>query len=281
MTTVKSPAKLNLFLHITGRRPDGYHALQTIFQLIDLCDEMTFTPRDDDQIILTCNLPELATQDNLILKAARALKQDRTLPGFTIHLNKIIPMGGGLGGGSSNAATALIVLNRLWELNLSEEALLAHAMTLGADVPVFVKGITAWGEGIGEELTPIELPEQAYLIVQPPVHVSTPKLFSSPHLTRNTKPITIRDYQQGSPTHNDFESLVRADYPAVQAAFDKLATLGNPRLTGSGACLFITCNTLQEAKNLVGQCAPPMVAFAAQGLRYSPLHTAFWGVAKW
>lgn len=281
MITVKSPAKLNLFLHITGRRPDGYHQLQTVFQLIDLCDEMTFTPRADHQITLSCNLPELVSEDNLILKAARALSLKQNLPGFDIHLNKIIPMGGGLGGGSSNAATTLIALNHLWELKLTEEALLALAVKLGADVPLFVKGVNAWAEGIGEELTPIELPERAYLIIQPPVHVSTPKLFSSPHLTRNTKTITIRDYQQSAATRNDFESLVRAQYPAVEAAFEALSSLGSPRLTGSGACLFITCQSLQEAKNLLVQCPPPMVAFAAQGLRESPLKTAFWGVAKW
>lgn len=277
---IKSPAKLNLFLHVIGRRPDGYHDLQTIFQLIDLCDELSFTPREDDRLVLTCSIPELATQDNLILKAAHAIKPQRPVQGFDIHLNKIIPLGGGLGGGSSNAATALIVLNHLWGLNLSEENLLSHAVNLGADVPVFVKGVTAFGEGLGEVLTPIETPNHAFLIVQPPVHVSTPKLFASPHLTRNTKPITIRDYQQGVPTHNDFESLVLAEYPAVKAAFEELSLLGQPKLTGSGACLFITCKTLQEAQDLVGQCKPPMVAFAAQGLRESPLHTTFWGVAK-
>lgn len=280
MTTVLSPAKLNLFLHITGRREDGYHLLQTVFQLIDLCDEMTFTPRQDDQIFLTCSKPELASDDNLILKAARAIKPAGVVPGFDIHLKKIIPLGAGLGGGSSNAATTLIVLNRLWELNLSENELLAIAVKLGADVPIFVKGLTSWAEGIGEILTPIETPHKAFLIVKPDVHVSTPKLFASPHLTRNTKPITIRDYQQGISTHNDFETVVLTEYPAVQAAFDQLKPLGQPRLTGSGACLFITCNTLQEAQDLVGQCEPLVVAFAAQGLTESPLHTAFWGVAK-
>jgi len=273
MTMVLSPAKLNLFLHITGQRPDGYHLLQTVFQLIDLCDEITFTPRIDDQIVLTSNLPELATQDNLILKAAHAIKPEKSISGMNIHLNKKIPLGGGLGGGSSNAATTLIVLNRLWELNLSEDQLLEIAIKLGADVPVFVKGLNAWAQGIGEQLTPIDLPQKAFLIVQPPVHISTPKLFASPHLTRNTKPITIRDYQQGIATHNDFESLVRAQYPEIQAAFEHLSKFGKPRLTGSGACIFLTCNTLQEAQDLVGQCPPPMVAFAAQGLRESPLHS--------
>lgn len=279
--TFPSPAKLNLFLHITGQRPDGYHTLQTVFQLIDLCDEISFTPRNDNQIVLTCNLPELATGDNLILKAAHAIKPQSNIKGCDIHLNKVIPMGGGLGGGSSNAATTLLALNHLWDLNLSETELLAHALKLGADVPVFVKGLTCFAEGIGEKFTPLETPASAFFIAQPPVHVSTQKLFSSTHLTRNTKPITIRDYQAGVPTHNDFESVVRAQYPEINAVFEQLGHLGQPKLTGTGACIFITCQSLQQAQELVGQCAAPVVAFAAQGLRESPLNTAFWGVAKW
>lgn len=277
---LKSPAKLNLFLHIVGRRPNGYHELQTVFQLIDLCDELIFSPREDDLIVLTCNQPELITSDNLIIKAADSLRPATPVQGFDIHLNKVIPLGGGLGGGSSNAATTLLALNQLWNLNFSEDELLSKALKLGADVPIFVKGQNCWAQGIGEELTPIDLPDQAYLIVCPGVHVSTPKLFSSPHLTRNTKPITIRDYQQGVATHNDFEPLVRSEYPAVETAFKLLANFGQPKLTGTGACVFISCQSLQEAKNLVEFCSPTMVAFAAQGLRVSPLHTEYWGVAK-
>lgn len=282
MYKLKSPAKLNLFLHITGKRPDGYHNLQTVFQLIDLCDILTFSKRDDKQLNILCDNPELVTADNLIIKAANALLGEREMPfGVDIHLEKHIPMGGGLGGGSSNAATTLLALNKAWDLNYNEQQLIDIAAKLGADVPVFVKGLNAFGEGVGEQLTPINLPEQCFLVLNPQTHVCTKTLFSQPELTRDTKPITIRDYLEGEPTHNDFTNIVCQLYPEVQAAFEALHPFGQPRLTGTGGCVYVTCDTMRQAQDLIGQIPKRMVAFATQGLRESPLHNAFWGVAKW
>lgn len=271
--TVPAPAKLNLFLHIIGRREDGYHRLQTIFQLLDVGDTLEFTARKNGGLHLTCDNPELEGEDNLIVKAVRALEQYcETTFHLSIHLNKRLPMGGGIGGGSSDCATTLLALNRLFHLDISTESLLEIGTRLGADVPVFILGRTAWAEGIGEQLTPVDLDENWYLVLHPNEHVSTPKLFAHPDLTRNTPVSTIRPAlaQTG---HNDFEPLVRMLYPKVNRAFDSVQPYGTAKLTGSGSCLFIKMQDEMTARNAlteITQSHPELTPFVAQGVNVSP-----------
>lgn len=243
-----APAKLNLFLHITGQRPDGYHSLQTLFQLLDWADELSFSVNSGQGIRLTCSNKLLATSDNLIMKAARALEQQTGQPMHVdIHLHKVLPIGGGLGGGSSNAATALLGLNALFNLKLNKNQLMAIATTLGADVPIFVGGHSCWADGIGDELSPMELPEHWYLILHPLVHVSTEQLFTNPELTRNTSISKIRP-DLADTGHNDFEPLVRRLYPIIDQGFQLASSYGKPKLTGTGACLFIQMPTEMSAR---------------------------------
>lgn len=263
-----SPAKLNLFLHIIGQRADGYHLLQTVFQLLDYYDELTFTLRDDQQINLTCNINEINNENNLVLRAAHLLKQQQ---GVDIHLHKNIPMGGGLGGGSSNAATTLIALNHLWQLQLSTQELLALGLKLGADVPVFIQGQSAWAEGIGEVLVPIELPERWFVVLAPPVLVSTPKLFSDNELTRNTSPIKIQEFLEGAETQNDCEVVCSKRYPEVAAALTWLNQFAPARLTGTGGCVFAAVKNEQTAKQIAEQIPKPFTGFYAKGINCSPL----------
>lgn len=263
-----SPAKINLFLHILGRRPDGYHELQTIFQFLDYHDELCLESRIDPQIQLTTSM---SLENNIVLKAARLLQQvSGTSLGANIILNKRIPIGGGLGGGSSNAATTLIALNQLWQLNLPESDLLELGLQLGADVPVFIKGKAAWAEGIGEKLSPIQLPEPWYVVLSPPQIVSTAEIFSAVELTRNTRPITIQEFLEGR-TRNDFEPLVRKRYPQIGNAIDWLNRYAPAKLTGSGSSVFAEVATKKEAEKIVAEVPQPLTAFMAKGMNCSPL----------
>lgn len=272
--TLLAPAKLNLFLHITGRRSDGYHELQTLFQLLNIGDELTFSPPTHNQVTFTCSDPELVNADNLVLKAVKALedKTGRSLS-IDIHLDKSLPMGGGIGGGSSDCATTLLALNAWFRLGLTTSDLSSIARNLGADVPVFVQGKTAWAEGIGEKLTPIEIPETHYVVLHPNVHVSTAKLFGHPELTRNTPVSTIRPAlaQEG---HNDFEPLVRKLYADIETAFQTASAIGQPKLTGTGACLFFPVPNNAMAHSMLDtllKSLPGLSGFVAQGVNTSPV----------
>jgi 4-diphosphocytidyl-2-C-methyl-D-erythritol kinase len=276
--TLLSPAKLNLMLHITGRRADGYHQLQTVFQLLDYGDKLTFDSRSDDRITLTPAIAGVAHEDNLIVKAARSLQQLSPTPqGADIQLHKVLPLGGGIGGGSSNAATTLLALNQLWGLQLSLEQLAATGLQLGADVPVFIHGRSAWAEGVGEQLQAIDIPETCYLVVQPGCEVSTAKVFSHKQLTRNTSPITIAAFfEQG--IRNDCEAVVRKLYPPVDLAMKWLSShtpANNPaRLTGTGCCVFASFADHFSAQQILQQLPAGMNAFIANGVGISPTHRA-------
>ena len=263
-----SPAKLNLFLHITGRRPDGYHDLQTLFQLLDWGDRMQFTPNHAGRISLDGPDLGIPPQDNLIYRAARLLQRDDL--GVHISLQKRIPAGGGLGGGSSNAATTLLALNRLWELGFSRHRLQQMGAGLGADVPVFVGGQTAWAEGVGEILTPMELPRDWFLILVPDCHVSTGEIFSHRELTRNTAPIKIAAFFEGA-SRNDCQELVRRLYPPVDKALFFLEKFGEARLTGTGACVFARFGTRAEAEVIQQQVPQQWTSILAQGVNESPV----------
>ncbi|BBB15193.1 4-diphosphocytidyl-2-C-methyl-D-erythritol kinase [Candidatus Rickettsiella viridis] len=277
-----SPAKLNLFLHIVGRRNDGYHDLQTIFQLLDYGDELTFTPRSDQQITCTCfsalepDSPSVIPEDdNLAIKAARLLQQTKNKidTGMDIHIEKRIPIGGGLGGGSSNAATTLLALNYLWQLNLSLDELLKLGVTLGADVPVFIKGHTSWAEGIGEKLQAITLPEAWYLVLIPPQAITTAKLFLDPRLTYNTTAIRIQTFlSEHLKTGNDFEPIVRQDYPVIAEALDYLNHFAPAHLSGTGSCIFTALDTKIQAELLQEKIKSRYRSFISKGLSISPLH---------
>jgi len=268
-----APAKINLFLHIIGQRADGYHELQTVFQFLNYCDELHFTVRNDDQLHVHSTIPELAEDGNLILRAAQLLQKTcRTNLGIDVILHKRIPIGGGLGGGSSNAATTLLALNQLWQLQLTKQDLLGLGLQLGADVPIFIEGKACWGEGIGEKLTPINLPQPWYVVVIPPHPVSTAKIFSDPELTRNTPTITIQQFLDGQVgSHNDCEAIVRKHYPLIGTALDWLGQYAPARLTGTGGCVFAAVANAEQANALVAKVPAPFKAFAAEGLNHSPL----------
>ncbi|EAR08215.1 4-(cytidine 5'-diphospho)-2-C-methyl-D-erythritol kinase [Reinekea blandensis] len=273
--TMPAPAKLNRFLHITGRRPDGYHELQTLFQMLDWSDQLTFTPTSQPGLLFHCSDPALETDDNLVARAYRLICEqvDQELP-VSIHLQKFLPMGGGLGGGSSDAASTLLGLNQLFNLNLDQPTLERLGRTLGADVPVFVRGQTAWAEGIGDKLTPIALDELWHIIVHPNVHVSTATLFSHPELTRDTPVSTIQP-ELAIHGHNDFEPLVRRLYPQIDQAFECCQDYGNARLTGTGACLFMTMPDQASAENVrhsIQDRLPDANVYAVRGRNLSPAH---------
>jgi 4-diphosphocytidyl-2-C-methyl-D-erythritol kinase len=270
-----APAKLNLFLHILGRRPDGYHELQTCFQFVDLCDEITIEVRADGRIRRVAELAGVNEEADLCVRAARTLQAAAgSSLGADISVLKRIPMGGGLGGGSSDAATCLVALNHLWQLHWPAEDLAALGLKLGADVPVFVRGRAAWAEGIGERLTPLYPPqapcETNYLILKPNIGVSTAEVFRDPELTRNSAPITIHGFL-ASGGRNDCLSVVRRRYPEVARALDWLSTFGPARLTGTGACIFLSCETLDRGREIIGKLPPALEAFLARGLNDSPL----------
>jgi 4-diphosphocytidyl-2-C-methyl-D-erythritol kinase len=276
--TLLSPAKLNLFLHITGRRADGYHQLQTLFQLLDWGDWLGFTPDHSGEISLVAPGLDIPAKDNLIYRAASLLqrhcKRD-IVPGVLIKVAKHIPTGGGLGGGSSNAATTLLALNCLWQLGLPGAELQALGATLGADVPVFVGGRTAWAEGIGEVLTPVDLPERWYAIITPPCHVATGQIFSHLQLTRNTAPIKMATFFEGY-SRNDCQELVRRLYPDIDAVFDWLEGFAPARLTGTGASVFASFGTEAEAAAVLQHLPRQWQGVAARGLNRSPVIAALY-----
>ncbi len=267
--TASAPAKLNLFLHITGRREDGYHELQTLFQLLDFGDTLHFETTNDGELTLEGPDLGIAPADNLIVRAARLLQAGSTA-GARIRLEKRIPAGGGLGGGSSDAATTLLALNHLWQLGHSNESLQAMGRELGADVPVFVAGHSAWAEGVGERLTPVELPESWYLVICPDCHIATGEIFSRPELTRNTPPITIAAFFAGG-SRNDCQTVVRDLYPEVDNALIWLDKVGDARLTGTGACVFASFHSRAEADAVQQQVPAGWTAFVARGLNRSPV----------
>lgn len=271
-----APAKLNLFLHITARREDGFHDLQTIFQFIDFCDQLQFKTRRDSQIIRHYNAPLIEAENDLIVRAAKLLQQNgknnrSKTTGLDIYLSKKLPMGGGVGGGSSDAATTLVALNNLWQLNLSENELAHLGLQLGADVPVFVHGQAVWAEGVGERFTAIEIPEPWYVVIIPEVHVSTAELFSHPELRRDMPLISLSDYKPGS-GENVFETLVRHDYPAVDVALKWLNNYAPSRMTGTGSCVYAPFDSEAQALNCLNQLPEQMKGFVAKGRNISPLY---------
>jgi 4-diphosphocytidyl-2-C-methyl-D-erythritol kinase len=269
-----APAKLNLFLHVVGRRSDGYHLLQTVFRFLDFSDQVSFTIRDDDKIQLNTPISGVPADKNLCIQAAQLLqKESGTSLGVEISLEKIIPMGGGLGGGSSDAATTLLALNRLWDLNWSREKLMELGLNLGADVPVFIFGENAFAEGVGEKLKPIKLLPAWYLVLTPPVHVSTADIFASKELTRNTIPVRIPPFSVGL-GHNDLESVVCLAYPQVARHLEWLRQLNRTTMvamTGSGACVFAEFITESAARMALASVPIGMSGFVVQGLDRHPM----------
>ncbi len=270
-----APAKINLFLHITGRRDDGYHLLQTAFQLLDFCDELRFRVRDDGLIERQKDIANLPAKNDLCVRAARLLQNESGVSvGVDIEVLKRIPMGGGLGGGSSNAATTLVALNKLWEIGYDTDRLCKLGVQLGADVPVFIYGQTAWAEGVGEVLQAIEWEQPWYVLVLPPVHVSTAKIFQAPDLTRMCPAITIRDLARGRVT-NVCEPVVRKLYPDVDRALQWLSQFADARMTGTGAGIFARFDRETEANSIYSRFKREMPAswqaFVSQGLQRSPL----------
>lgn len=272
--TLPAPAKLNLFLHITGVRDDGYHNLQTIFQLLDYSDEVTLLRRDDGVIRRTEGLAEVEPSDDLIVKAAQALKNyTGTTYGADVGVVKRLPVGGGIGGGSSDAATILLGLNALWECHLSTDELLDIAVTLGADVPVFVAGHSAWAEGIGEQLTPMDLPEIWFLVLHPGVFVSTAKLFSSEVLTRNKSILKMRDFTD-TDIENIFEVIVREQHPEVDLSLSWLSQFSTARMTGTGSCIFAGFDSFEEAEKVLKDVPSKWKGFVAKAVNTSPVFEA-------
>ena len=276
--SLPAPAKLNLFLHITGRRQDGYHSLQTLFALLDYGDTLTFEPADS--LTLHCSDPAVpCDHNNLILKAAAILQQhSNRAHGARITLQKQLPMGGGVGGGSSDAATALLGLNQLWALNLSLDTLAELGLQLGADVPVFVQGRTAWAEGVGEQITPVSLPDGHFLVIHPGIHVSTARIFGDQELTRDTpisklpaslEAVLTRDF------HNDCEAVAKQHFPEIGKTLDWLRQhTGNARMTGTGACCFARLTGPQQGQQLLQQLPQHWTGFVARNRNTSPLHEA-------
>ncbi|MEO6228415.1 MAG: 4-(cytidine 5'-diphospho)-2-C-methyl-D-erythritol kinase [Thermomonas sp.] len=268
-----APAKLNLFLRITGRRPDGYHQLQTVFRLLDWGDRVGLRLRDDGRIVRVGQGAEgVSEQDDLLLKAAKCLQDEaKYTQGADITIEKRIPMGAGLGGGSSDAATVLVALDRLWGLGLDVDCLAALGAQLGADVPVFVHGHNAWAEGIGEQVTPITLSPAWYLLASPGVHAATAGLFQAADLTRDAAPATISDFLSGTVLGNAFEPVLRRREPAVEAMFVVLARIGRPRLTGSGSVCFVEFADRGSAEDALAALPASCNAWLARGAERSPL----------
>ena len=275
-----APAKLNLFLHVTGQRVDGYHTLQTLFRFVGLYDMLRFVPRSDDRVVLANPIPGVAPETDLTVRAAEALRRDTGIrDGVTIHLTKRLPMGGGLGGGSSDAATVLLALNYLWRLGASQAELQTLALPLGADVPVFVFGQSAFAEGVGEALSPVALPPAWYLILHPGVAVPTARIFTAPVLTRDTPPIEAcawADAMVRGVGTNDLEAVAVALYPEVGVALDWLRaqpeTTGRIRMTGSGACVFAVFDDEQTAQAVQQRLPAAWQGWVCAGLDQHPLH---------
>ncbi|MEX2353359.1 MAG: 4-(cytidine 5'-diphospho)-2-C-methyl-D-erythritol kinase [Gammaproteobacteria bacterium] len=270
-STWPAPAKLNLFLHILGRRADGYHRLQTVFQFLEYADELDFEVVDDGRISIAGNLHDIPPEQNLIVRAAAMLKDYAgTKQGAIITFSKRIPVGGGLGGGSSDAATTLVALNKLWNIHLPMPTLAELGLALGADVPVFIHGSAAWAEGIGERLTPVSLPEGWFLIIHPGCSVPTARIFNIPDLTRNSSPITIRDFLGGA-GHNDCESVVFREFPEIARAAEWLGERTRARLTGTGACVFGRFDSKNAAQAALTGLPREWQGFVSKGKNTSPL----------
>lgn len=272
-----APAKLNLFLHVTGRRADGYHLLQSVFQLIDKGDVLHFTVRDDDVIHRSTELAGVPAESDLIVRAARLLqaeaKKQGKLTGAEIAVEKNLPMGGGLGGGSSDAATTLLALNHLWQTGLSRAELMALGLQLGADVPFFLFGQNAFAEGIGENLLPVKTPESWFLVIEPGVSVPTQQIFSSMELTRDTKPVKISDFS-GAPVgfgKNDLQVVAASLFPPIDEAIKWLQKFGDARMTGSGACVFCPFEQEQQADAVLATVPPQWKAWKAKAIAHHPL----------
>ncbi|SFF43119.1 4-diphosphocytidyl-2-C-methyl-D-erythritol kinase [Fontimonas thermophila] len=269
-----APAKLNLFLHVTGRRPDGYHQLQTVFQFLDYGDSLFFTPRGDTEIRRVEGPRSIPPEQDLVVRAARAIQRASGCRlGAEIRIDKRIPVGGGLGGGSSDAATTLVALNRLWNLGLTTDELATLGLALGADVPVFVRGHAAWAEGIGERLTAVELPESWFVVLTPPVAVATREIFGAPELERHSTPVTLADFLAGR-TGNVCEPVTCQRYPQVAAALAWLRRFGDARMSGTGASVFLPCTTRAQAADIAAQAPSDWHRIVARGLNRSPLHAA-------
>jgi len=276
--TVSAPAKLNLFLHITGQRDDGYHLLQTVFQFLDYADTIELSLRQDQSINRLSELNGVEAEDDLVVKAAKLLQKHCTVKaGADISVAKILPMGGGLGGGSSNAASVLVGLNHLWQCGLSQDELMQLGVTLGADVPVFIFAQSAWAEGVGEDLKAIDLPEKWFLVLKPSINVSTAKVFSNSQLRRDCSAITIRDFLVGQ-TENVCEKPVREMYPEVDQALQDLqqhCQNGEAKLTGTGACVFAAFDTQNEAQRALAELSSKWEGFVAKAMNQSPLKEFF------
>jgi 4-diphosphocytidyl-2-C-methyl-D-erythritol kinase len=280
-----APAKLNLFLHVTGRRPDGYHLLQSVFQLIDRADTLHFDLRSDGRIVRTTEVAGVPEEQDLIVRALRLLageyrrRHGRDVPGIDIAVEKVLPMGGGLGGGSSDAATALMAANHLWQAGLSQDELMALGLPLGADIPFFIFGQTAFAEGVGEALQPVAGPDCWYVVVEPGVSVPTPAVFSAPDLTRDTKPVTISDFSRdlagsselGSFGKNDLQAVAVRLFPPVAEAVEWLGRYGRARMTGSGACVFCAFSSESEADVVLAQVPACWRAWKAKALAQHPM----------
>lgn len=270
--TLPAPAKLNLMLHILGRRADGYHLLETLFQFLDYGDELSFAVREDGEIRLHSDIEGVPHDSNLIVKAARKLQAlTGCSKGADIWLKKILPMGGGIGGGSSDAATTLLGLSHLWQLECSEDQLAELGLSLGADVPVFVRGHAAFAEGVGEILTPADPEEPWYVVLVPQVFVSTAEIFSHPQLTRDSLPLKMRPVPKGN-SRNDCQPVVEQSYPEVRNSLSLLSKFTDARLTGTGSCVFGAFPSKAEADKVLALLADTQSGFVAKGSNISMLH---------
>ena len=274
-----APAKINLFLHITGRRTDGYHTLQSVFQLLDFYDTIHLNPTQTGEIKRVNDIANVPASQDLCVRAALALQQATSCAqGVEIFVEKRIPMGGGLGGGSSDAATALIALNHLWQTNLNREQLMQIGLTLGADVPVFIFGQNAWAEGVGEQLSAIELAPYYYIVLTPQVHVSTAQVFANSALTRDTKPLKIADFSRDTNSttfRNDLEAIVCKEFPAVASSLKWLSQYGQAKMSGSGASVFVALDSKKyasqaKADEILAQKPANVAGFVAKGIAKHP-----------
>ncbi|AYN14380.1 4-(cytidine 5'-diphospho)-2-C-methyl-D-erythritol kinase [Pseudomonas monteilii] len=278
--TLPAPAKLNLWLHIIGRRPDGYHELETVFQFLDHGDELSFALRDDGVIRLHTEIEAVPHDSNLIVRAARKLQEQSSTPlGADIWLTKVLPMGGGIGGGSSDAATTLLALAHLWQLDWDEDRLAALGLSLGADVPVFVRGHAAFAQGVGEQLTPVDPEEPWYVVLVPQVSVSTVEIFSHPQLTRDSLPLKMRPVPKGN-SRNDCQPVVEQNYPEVRNALNSLGKFTEARLTGTGSCVFGAFPSKAEADKVLALLSATQTGFVAKGSNVSMLHRKLQSLVK-
>ena len=278
--TLPAPAKLNLWLHIIGRRPDGYHELETVFQFLEHGDELSFALRDDGVIRLHTEIEAVPHDSNLIVRAARKLQEQSGTPlGADIWLTKVLPMGGGIGGGSSDAATTLLALAHLWQLDWDEDRLAALGLSLGADVPVFVRGHAAFAQGVGEQLTPVDTEEPWYVVLVPQVSVSTVEIFSHPQLTRDSLPLKMRPVPKGN-SRNDCQPVVEQNYPEVRNALNSLGKFTEARLTGTGSCVFGAFPSKAEADKVLALLSATQTGFVAKGSNVSMLHRKLQSLVK-